>query len=113
MARKAFGYDTLVSVLDQNLPSRMTGVTPRDSDREMVIQILQFSGCNLTAEQMTCMRQFNLESLTRARRKLQEAGNYLPSPEVAKKRRLKSYEIQQTSPEETAQGLHARIVANA
>ena len=112
MPRKTFGYNTLIDVLEENRQSKMTGMTPRDSDREMIIQILQFSGCQLTAEQMTCMRQFNFESLTRARRKLQEAGQYMPSPEVAKKRRLKSYEIQQTAPKESAGGLQARIASN-
>lgn len=109
MPRKTFGYDTLIDVLGQNRSSRMTGVAPRDSDREMIIQILQFSDCNLTAEQMTVIRQFNFESLTRARRKLQEAGQYHGSPEVMAKRRIKGYEIQQVAPKETAGGLHARI----
>jgi len=112
MAKKTYGYDRLISVLEDNLPSRMSGVTPRDSDKELIIQILQFEGAGLTAEQMDMIRKFNFESLTRARRKLQEAGEYMPSPEIAKKRRLKGYELQQTAPKETAQGVHRRIQDN-
>lgn len=119
MAKKAYGYDRLVATLDKNTPSQMTGVPPRDSDRELIIQILQHElyeagGIELTlsADQMDIMRRFNFESLTRARRKLQEAGKFMPSPEVAKKRRLKSYEVEQTAPSETAQGLHRRIQDN-
>lgn len=113
MARKAFGYDTLISVLTDNNRSKMTGVPPRDSDKEMIIQILQFSGCGLTADQMTNIRRFNFESLTRARRKLQEAGQFYPSPEVAKRRKLKGWELQQVAPNETASGIHRRVQTNA
>lgn len=109
MARKAYGYDLLIDVLEHNRPSRMTGVPPRDSDKEMIIQTLQFSGANLTAEQMEIIRKFNFESLTRARRKLQEKGEYPPSPEVAKKRGLKSMIVEQTAPSESAAGLQRRI----
>ena len=119
MAKKAYGYDRLVDALEKNTPSRMTGVPPRDSDRELIIQILQHElyeagGIELTlsADQMDIVRRFNFESLTRARRKLQEAGQFMPSPEIAKKRRLKSYELQQTAPTETAQGVHRRIQEN-
>lgn len=119
MTKKAYGYDRLVKVLEENKPSQMTGVPPRDSDREMLIQIMQYElydqgGLELTlsAHQMEVIRRFNFESLTRGRRKLQEAGEYMPSPEVAKKRRLKSYELQQTAPNETAAGVHRRIQDN-
>lgn len=112
MAKKTYGYDTLIKVLEGNWPSQMTGITPRDSDRELLIQILQYSGCGLSVEQLHIMRKFNFESLTRARRKLQEAGEYMPSPEVARKRRLKGYELQQTAPKETAAGIQRRIEEN-
>lgn len=112
MAKKTYGYGTLMNVLHSNRPSTMTGVTPRDSDKEMLIQVLQFSGCKLERDQLNIIRQFNFESLTRARRKLQEAGRFLPSPEVAKKRRLKSYEVEQTAPKETPEGLQRRIEEN-
>jgi hypothetical protein len=112
MARKTYGYDRLIYVLSHNWPSRRTGITPRDSDKEMIIQILQFEGAELTEAQMDLMRKFNFESLTRARRKLQEAGEYMPSPEIAKKRRLKGCEVQQTAPKETPMGIHRRIQDN-
>lgn len=103
-------YRLMVDVLEHNRQSTMTGVRPTDSDKELLIQMLQFSGTELTAKQMITIRKFNFESITRARRKLQRAGEYLPtSPEVARKRRLKSYEIQQTAPSETAGGLQRRI----
>lgn len=112
MPRKTYAYNRMVDVLEHNRPSQMTGVPPRDSDKEMLIQILQFEGCNLTAEQMTTIRKFNFESLTRARRKLQRAGEYPPSPEIAKKRGLKSMIVEQTAPGETAAGLQRRIEEN-
>ena len=112
MAKKTYGYDRLIEILENNLPSKMSGITPRDSDKELIIQMLQFEGAGLTAEQMDLIRRFNFESLTRARRKLQEAGEYMPSPEIAKKRRLKNYEVQQTAPSETAAGIHRRIQDN-
>lgn len=101
-------------LLDENTPSSMTGVPPRDSDTELYIQYLQrILGCNLTANQLRIMRSVNYDSIGRARRKMQEAGQYLPSPEVAKKRRLKGYEIQQVAPSESAAGLQRRIEENA
>lgn len=111
-AKKTYGYNRLIDVLDNNRPSQMTGTTPRDSDKEMLIQILQFEGADLSAEQMTTIRKFNFESLTRARRKLQESGQYLPSPAVAKKRRLKGWELQQVAPSESAAGIQRRIEQN-
>lgn len=107
--RKTKTYLEVVKVLESNWPSKMTGVTPRDSDTELIIQLLQFNGANFTAEQMQLMRSWKFESITRCRRKLQEGGQYLPSPEVAKQRRLKSYELQQVAPSESAAGIQRRI----
>ena len=108
--RKTKTYTRVVKVLGDNIPSRMTGVAPRDSDTELIIQILQRClEADLTVEQMEKIRMVNFESATRCRRKLQEAGEYMPSPEVAKKRRLKSYEIQQVAPSESAAGIQRRI----
>lgn len=113
-ARKTYGYDLMIDILENNRKSQITHTTPRDSDKEIIIQLLQFSGADLTIEQMAIIRLFNFESITRARRKLQEKGEYPPdSPEVAKRRRLKSYEIQQVAPTETAAGLQRRIEENA
>ena len=100
-------------LLLENIASKMTGISPRDSDTELYIQYLQrILGANLNATQLEFMRLINYESISRARRKLQENGQYLPSPKVARKRRLKSYEIQQTAPKETAGGLQRRIEEN-
>lgn len=107
-------FKQLSAILEENAKSQMSGVTPRDSDTELIIQILQrCRDANFTAEQMNVIRTLNVESVTRARRKLQRAGFYPPSPEVARKRRLKSYEIEQVAPNETAGGLQRRIEQNA
>lgn len=114
MAQKTETFKQLEAILEENAKSQMSGVTPRDSDTELIIQILQrCRGANFTADQMNVMRTLNVESVTRARRKLQKSGLFLPSPEVAKKRRLKGYELQQVAPKETAQGLQRRIESNA
>lgn len=101
------------AILRENTASRMTGVSPRDSDNELIIQILQrCRGANFSATQMDIIRSVRFESITRYRRKFQEAGLYLPSREIAQKRRLKSYEIQQTAPKETANNLQGRVEHN-
>lgn len=74
------------------------GISPRDSDKELIIRILQYEGANLTPNQMHRIRQTNFESIRRVRQKLQAEGKYLPSPEVAKQRRLKSQVIEQNAP---------------
>lgn len=70
----------------------------RDSDNELIVCLLQAEGAYLTPHQVQVVKSFNFESITRARRKLQEAGQYMPSPEVARQRRLKSYIVQQNAP---------------
>lgn len=107
-------YDRMVEVLDKNRKSKMTGVGPRDSDTELLIQMLQVHfAAGLNAQQLSILRSINPESIFRARRKLQQTGEYLPdSPEVAKKRRLKGYELQQVAPKETAAGIQRRIEEN-
>lgn len=103
-----------VKLLEANRKSFMTGVGPRDSDKELLIQYMQIVlGLQLNEGQLKLLRTVNFESITRARRKLQENGEFLPDdPAVAKKRRLKSYEVQQTAPGETAAGLQRRIETN-
>lgn len=115
MAKETQLYRDMVEVLESNRRSSMTGVGPRDSDTELLIQLLQIHyQANLTADQLNKLRQINVESVTRARRKLQSIGKFPPdSPLVAAKRRLKSYEVQQTAPSETAAGLQRRIEQNA
>ena len=108
-------YKQTVSLLEANRKSQMTGIGPRDSDKELLIQFMQIHlGMNLSAGQLQLLRTVNFESITRCRRKLQEGGEYLPDdPAVAKKRRLKSYEVQQTAPSESPAGLQRRIEQNA
>lgn len=111
--KKTRTFLAVESILDKNLISPTSEVSPRDSDHELLIQYLQFhTDMALTLEQIQVMRSVSFESITRARRKLQEQGKYLPSPEVAKKRRLKSYELQQVSPSESAAGIQRRIEEN-
>ena len=107
-------YTNVVKILGENSPSNMTGVTPRDSDRELLIQYMQrILGARLNATQLTLIRSINFESITRCRRKLQENGEYLPSPEIARKRKLKGSVVERVAPKETAEGLQRRIESNA
>ena len=112
--KKTLNYKRTVSLLEANRKSQMTGVGPRDSDKELLIQFMQIHlGMNLNAQQLELIRSVNFESITRCRRKLQENGEYLPDdPEVAKKRRLKGYELEQTAPGESAAGVQRRIEEN-
>lgn len=85
----------------------------RNSDRVLILGMLQLNGANLSGEQKQVVLSMNFEAITRERRKLQEAGFYWPTdPEVARKRRIKGWEIQQTAPGVDAQGLHDRIERN-
>ena len=114
MAKKTKTFIQTENLLAENTPSSMTGVHPRDSDTELYIQFLQrVLGANLNVEQLSLIRSINYESISRARRKMQEDGQYLPSPEVARRRRLKGYEIQQVAIDETASGIQRRIEQNA
>lgn len=100
MAKKSKTYDNVVSVLDANRISPMSGVSPRDSDTELIIQMMQLvHGAGLDERQLMILRSMNFESITRCRRKLQEEGKFLPSPEVARRRRLKGYIVEQQAPE--------------
>lgn len=113
MTKKTKTYIGVESLLRENRVSPMSGVSPRDSDTELLIQFMQLIlNLDLNAQQLNLIRTMNSESITRARRKLQEQGLYLPSPKVARARRLKGYEIEQTAPSETASGLQNRIERN-
>lgn len=91
-----------------------TAVSPRDSDNELLLQYLHFhTELDVTPEMAAVFRGISFESITRARRKLQEQGKYWGSPEVMKRRRIKSYEVQQTAATESAAGLQRRIEENA
>lgn len=70
----------------------------RDSDSELEIQVLIRMGFNPTPRQIDIFKSTSLESIRRTRQKLQERGEFLPSPEVAKQRKLKSMIMQQNAP---------------
>lgn len=70
----------------------------RESDRELLIQVMQRRGVNLSASQIDKLRDINFETITRIRRKLNEQGKYLPSVRTAKARHLKSLTMQQNAP---------------
>lgn len=111
--KKTKVYEQVVELLDKNQPSKMTGVTPRDSDRELIIQFLQLMcGADLSIEQVEIIRNVNFESIRRARTKLQAEGKYPASPEIAKRRKTKGWELQQSAPSESAAGIQRRIEEN-
>jgi len=111
--KKTKTFLAVESILANDLRG-VTTISPRDSDNELLLQYLHFhTDLEVTPEMAAVFRSISFESITRARRKLQEQGKYLPdSPEVAKRRRLKSYEIEQTAPTESAAGLQRRIEEN-
>lgn len=114
MPKQTKTHAAVVKLLSENAKSQMTGVGPRDSDKELLIQYMQrVMGMDLHAGQLTLIRSMNFESIRRTRQKLQEDGRYLPDdPEVARRRRIKGYEVQQTAPSETSAGLQRRIEHN-
>lgn len=111
MSKPTKEFKMMEEILQKNIKSPMAGVGPRDSDTELIIQILQLQlHAGLTQQQLEIIRSLNLESIVRSRRKLQSQGLYIPdSAEVAKRRRVKDFEIQQVAPKETASGLQKRI----
>lgn len=70
----------------------------RDSDKELIIAVLDHMGMNLTPEQREILKSVNFESIRRYRQKLQEEGKYSPSVSVGKRRKLKSMIIEQNAP---------------
>lgn len=100
-------------LLRENRKSQMTGVTPRDSDKELIIQFLQLHlGMNLNAEQINLLRTVNFESIRRERAKFQERGEYLGSPEVMEKRQRKALSVQMIVPKATPHSLQRKIERN-
>lgn len=115
MPKTTKDYDDMIEVLDTNRRSVVSNAVPTDSDTELILQMLQIHGqADFTERQCRIIRNLNFESITRARRKLQHSGQFLPvNPEVARRRKIKSYEIEQVAPKETASGLQQRIANNA
>lgn len=114
MARQTQTYKDICELLENNEVSGLNGVTPRDSDKVLIVQWLQLKvGLELTAEQVKKLyAASSFESITRARRKLQNSGQYLGSPEVMRRRRIKGYELEQTAPTESSAGIQRRIEEN-
>ena len=82
----------------------------RNSDSDLIIGILHAHGVFLSQHDRDIIRGINFESITRMRRKLQNAGEYIPTdPEVARRRKIKGFEIQQTAPGLDAAQLQKRI----
>lgn len=79
-----------------------SSVEARNSDNELIIQMLQANGAELTPRQEEVVRGLVFESITRVRRKLQHDGKYLPSDAVVKFRRFKSAQVQQIAPSASA-----------
>lgn len=79
----------------------------RDSDNELIVQMLQARGLWATPKQLEVLRDFNFESVRRTRQKFQHDGKYPASPNIARTRRIKSQMVQQqipnTKPERTEQ----------
>jgi hypothetical protein len=96
---------TIESILAQNPKAR-------DSDNLLIVQVLLHYGADFTPHQIALLNEMSFESITRCRRKLQEQGKFLPSPEVAKKRRLKSYIVQQNAPSASPSRLQRVIELN-
>ncbi len=70
----------------------------RDSDKDLFIAVLQMLGADLSERQREIMRSVNLESVRRLRQKLQEDGQYLPSVDVAQRRKLKAQLVKDAVP---------------
>lgn len=76
-----------------------TSEEARNSDTELLIQFLELQGFGKMSEaQKLAFRKVSFESITRARRKFQEEGQFLPNEKVGKQRRLKSMIVQQNAP---------------
>jgi len=74
-------------------------MSPRSSDRALIIEVLQRRGANLTPHQIEVIKDLNFESIRRIRQKLQEQGKYLPAEEIQRERRVRSYITQQNIPQ--------------
>lgn len=111
--RKTKVYEQVVELLENNRRSLVSNTTPRDSDKELIVQFLQIHmKADLTPAQCAIIRSVNFESIRRTRAKLQENGLYWGSPEVMRQRRIKGAEVQQTTPSESPAGLQRRIAEN-
>lgn len=71
----------------------------RDSDRELLISIMQRYGIELTPRQIVAFRHMpSMETVRRVRQKIQSEGRYTASERISRQRRLKGYVMQQNAP---------------
>lgn len=72
----------------------------RNSDKRLMVYFMQKEGMNLSDEQIRAFYDMpSPETIRRTRQKIQEAGEYVPTiREVAERRKLKSWEMQQNMP---------------
>lgn len=70
----------------------------RDSDKELMIRILDYKDAKLSDRQREIIRGLNFESIRRTRQKIQEAGRFLPSKRISRGRKLKGMIVQQNIP---------------
>ncbi len=68
----------------------------RYSDKELLMEVWSYMGLVLTSEQKRAFRNLpSSETITRIRRKFQEAGKYLPTEEITKERHDKAEQMKQ------------------
>lgn len=84
----------------------------RSSDNLLLAHILQEQGLQMSSDNWAIFMSVNFESITRCRRKFQKAGLYPPTPEVAKRRRLKAMIVQQNIPTTKAENVPELISEN-
>lgn len=70
----------------------------RSSDKVLILRFLEKLGIDLTEDQVEVLMSVNLESITRARRKIQEDGRYPATPEVQAERQQKAGDVRQIAP---------------
>lgn len=70
----------------------------RNSDKELIIQYLQYAGAELSPKQIAIIQATVFESVTRCRRKIQEGGEYPADKSIAKEREYKAQRVQQIAP---------------
>lgn len=102
-----------VSPLDKRIEAILKqDARARDSDNILMVHLLQLHGMKLSAEQIRVLCGFNFESVTRCRRKIQEEGRWLPSPEIAYKRGLKEKNVRSKVTQTNARGTQQLIAEN-
>lgn len=81
----------------------------RSDDRELIIEILQNHGADLTDQQKNLIRALSFETITRVRRKLQQEGQYLATDRVRRARKMKGMIMQQNVPGSTSKRVEAHL----